>query len=471
MPKPSEIPDCPAALPDRSSGYAVEKHKITVVTPMVGGGVEGGTNEPRFPIRVTSIRGHLRHWWRLSMGRDLLTPAAMWQREEEVFGSTDFPSPLVIQILNCSTIEQFDPSNRDIVDQFGPVAYALFASIENEQLVAKEGIAFDLLLSWPGPAELNQRRKVINQQRQKADKELLPDTIAAIDDDIRTALRTWIAFGGVGGRTRRGCGSVHANDPIHGAAATPKIGARIFTGPPAPNAVQAWSESVWLYREFRQTPRGAKHQKTLPSGKRPTVPGRSHWPEADSIRQITGCSLKPSTGTPPLGVPPDVDTQDHSTPVVPASVLPSFPKATLGLPINFHFADGPGKSKGSGPRPGVPDKDPQDVQLIPLVPVGGDKREPRERMASPVITRPLWINGKWHPAFIFLAFPALDTLQVRLVGERSLASGEAVARDIPHRQIVDPSLGILKPMRGKASAIEALMEFLTKTAGFKEQSL
>jgi hypothetical protein len=150
-------------------------------------------------------------------------------------------------------------------------------------------------------------------------------------------------------------------------------------------------------------------------------------------------------------------------------VLPSFPKATLGLPINFHFADGPGRSPGTGLRPGVPDRDPQDVQLVPLIKVDENKWEPGERLASPVITRPLWMNGKWHPAFIFLESPELNALRARLIGERSMAGGGAVARDIAHTNIADPSLAILKPMRGQASAIEALTEFLTRTAGFKEQ--
>jgi len=81
------------------------------------------------------------------------------------------------------------------------------------------------------------------------------------------------------------------------------------------------------------------------------------------------------------------------------------------------------------------------------------------------------LNGTWHPAFIIFASPELNTLRVRLVGERSMAGGGTVSRDIPHRQVADPSLGIITPMRGKASALEALMEFLTETAGFEEQQL
>jgi CRISPR type III-B/RAMP module RAMP protein Cmr1 len=400
----------------------------------------------------------------------------MWQREEEIFGSTEFPSPLVIRVVSTSALEQFDPTDNNVIDKFGPVAYALFASIENQQLVAREGIVFELLLSWPNAAELNRQRRAANEQRQASSKKrgksktpLLPDTIAPIDGEIRSAVSAWTIFGGVGGRTRRGCGAlaVHSCDPALPAFDYSAIRARIFTGKPCSEAREAWAESLRLYREFRQSPRGARHKKTLPNGRVATVPGRTHWPEPDSIRQITGCSLKPPKGSPPTGVAADEDTNDHSKPLAPAAALPSFPKAILGLPMNFHFADGPGKGR-DGLRPGAADKDPQDVQLVPLVKAGENKWRPGERMASPIITRPLLIGGKWHPAFIVLATPELESLQVGLVGQKSMAGGNPVSQNVPHQQIVHPSLGAITPMRGKASAIDALIEFLTKSSGFGE---
>src|SRR5207237_162125 len=102
---------------------------IEVVTPMVGDGVTPGETDLHFPVRPTAIRGHLRHWWRLTVGR--FRRVGMWQREEEIFGSTEFPSPLTVRVSGCSQVEQFDPSDGNLVDRFGPVAYALFASIEN----------------------------------------------------------------------------------------------------------------------------------------------------------------------------------------------------------------------------------------------------------------------------------------------------------------------------------------------------
>jgi CRISPR-associated protein Cmr1 len=241
--------------------------------------------------------------------------------------------------------------------------------------------------------------------------------------------------------------------------------ARIFVGPAQSSAIEAWKKSLEAYREFRQSPRGKVHQKTIQTRNGPKtirVPGRSHWPEADSIRKITGCSLKPPKGTPPSGVPADEDTHDHSTPVVPDALLPAFPKAILGLPINFHFADGPNKGAAAA------NLDPKDVQLYPLLPTGNGRMEKAERMASPIITRPLWMNGQWHPAIIILDQRLPETMQVRLEGRNASLTGNLV-HDLPLSCAVDASLGAITPMRKKASAIEALIDFLG-TQGFTEVS-
>ena len=38
---------------------------ITVSTPMAGGGVEAGIVNEKRPVRVPSIKGHMRYWWRM----------------------------------------------------------------------------------------------------------------------------------------------------------------------------------------------------------------------------------------------------------------------------------------------------------------------------------------------------------------------------------------------------------------------
>src|SRR5439155_3502684 len=134
--------------------------------------------------------------------------------------------------------------------------------------------------------------------------------------EVESAFKAWVAFGGLGARTRRGCGAVHCETT---ASELPQLPAKVFIGTPKSNAIEAWKEAVKAYRDFRQSPRGRRHDKTINTMKGPKliqVPRRSHWPEADSIRQITECALKPSLDSPSSGIPADEDTQDHSTPVV-----------------------------------------------------------------------------------------------------------------------------------------------------------
>ena len=448
---PKQIPACPKK-PEPPSQPPTRS--IEIITPMVGGGANAGEVDSSFPVRSTSIRGHLRHWWRLCFGRSL--GAGMWQREQEIFGSTEFPSPLTVLVSNCSWIEDFDPADKKVVDQSSPIAYALFASIENGHRVAAEGVRFDLTLRVATPAELALRRAVQNEQRKQARKPLLPDGISAIDLEIDTALQAWLTFGGLGGRTRRGCGAVHSPTSTDG---LPKIPGKVFVGASKGTAVEAWKVALEAYRTFRQTPRGKKHKKTIKKqgeSKIIDVHGRSHWPEADSLRQLTGCSLKPPTGSPSSGVPIDENPHDHSAPVVPPALLPSFPKAVLGLPINFHFADGPGKR-----LPAAANKDPQDVQLYPLLSSPQGRGEKAERMASPVITRPLWLDGKWYPGVVILDIPLPDLFKVRVEGKNAVLGGH-LSHDAPLNQIVDPRLGGLTPMRGQANALDALIDYLTK---------
>lgn len=445
-----EIPDVPKGWkpPKPESGRSYE---IELITPMVGGGATAGKVDPDFPIRRTAIRGHLRHWWRLIRGHSL--GDRMWRREEEIFGSTEFPSPVTITVKALTKAEQFDPADKQKLDPFGPVAYALFASIENNHLVTREGLRFQISVQAANPADLTRRRRAQNERRTKARQPAFAPSIDSIETDIAEALSAWLKFGGIGGRTRRGCGAVHCHNY---AEIVPDLPARTFVGPAQTSALEAWKKALEAYREFRQTPRGKVHQKTIQTRNGPKtirVPGRSHWPEADSIRKITGCSLKPPTGTPASGVPADEDTRDHSTPVVPDSLLPAFPKAILGLPINFHFADGPNKGAAAVSL------DPKDVQVYPLLPTANGRMEKAERMASPIITRPLWINGKWHPAIIILDQCLPEAMQVRVEGKNASLTGNLVY-DLPLTRVVDASLGRITPMRGKSSAIESLIEFL-----------
>jgi len=452
MPKPNDISACPEPPAARSSGQVAKEYQISLITPLFGGGVEAGKADETFPIRGTSIRGHLRHWWRVTVGHRLGT--RMWPREEEIFGSTEFPSPLSVRVLEQPQIQLVEPSYGD---RFGPIAYALFSAIESQQQVIRDGTTFRLQLAWEGTQGLQSRRRAQNAQREKDGRKTLPEVVEDIGSDIESALRAWCAFGGLGARSRRGCGAVFCKEIAY---EPPRLPGKILVAASQPNALEAWKESVKAYRDFRQSPRGRIHQKAIDTRSGPRtirVPGRSHWPEADSIRKISGSALR-AAGTASSGVPADEDTRNHSVPVVPEKLLPAFPRAILGLPINFHFADGPGKN-----RPGEPNKDPQDVQLTPVIPDGTEV----DRMSSPVITRPLWHEGKWRPGVIILEQKIPKDLRLKLTGKRAQPNGDDLSHDLSLERVVNPSQAVLQPMRGHASALDALRDFL-EANGFRE---
>lgn len=79
-PKPEIATRHPNAV-GRHYSYAIE-----VITPLFGGGVEPGVNDPITLVRPSTIRGHLRFWWRATRRERFDTVAGLRQREEKIWG-------------------------------------------------------------------------------------------------------------------------------------------------------------------------------------------------------------------------------------------------------------------------------------------------------------------------------------------------------------------------------------------------
>ena len=283
---------------------------MTVATPMVGGGVEAGEIDFERPVRVSSIRGNLRYWWRM----------LNFDNEAEIWGSTNSKSKVFVEVTEFSQLRLREHSRNFDFHRYGTEAYALFAAATNGDDIAREGLKFTLKLVYP-------------KEFQK---------------DVKLAVSAWVYFGGIGARTRRGCGTLSCTEKLLSlnevlkAASGITLWRKLLRG--NPDSMLAWKEPLELYRLYRQDRNPG---------------GRSKWPEPDSIRKITG----------------DSDPR-HRTPIT--SPLPSFPRAALGLPIIFHFV-------GRG--------EPKDVQIKP---------KNSNRMSSPVITKALCENGIWYSAVIIL---------------------------------------------------------------------
>ena len=349
---------------------------ITVTTPMAGGGIIAGEIDEKRPIRVPSIRGHLRYWWRIM---NLSTPDKD-TRESKLWGSTENPGKIYVSISEQPNLHlRYSNNNFDFDNRYGPENYALFSLLPNKQNpgknIARENFAFIIKLRYP----------------------------AEFHNDIKFALSAWIYFGGIGARTRRGCGSLSCDNSNLASLN------EIITAAPyitlwrkkANDSMSAWSYAVKCYRDYRQI-------RNKGQGNRP---GRSKWPEADSLRQITKRSV-----------------DRHKNPIT--SPIPSFPRAALGLPIIFHFKDR---------------DDPKDITVTPNI-------KDSSRMASPVITKALCENNTWYSAVIILPHDDIFDVPIKLDG---------VNRDynIPSRK--GAIYKNTQPMQGKFDAISGLEEYIS----------
>jgi CRISPR-associated protein Cmr1 len=437
MPKPDEIPACPSPPAQRSSGRMTKEYQVSLVTPLFGGGVEAGAPDESLPIRGTSIRGQLQFWWRATRGSAFATYEELFCRHAKIWGKTDRASPVEVNIRDVTASSatpcakyasnsadgklqlrwerSFDRSNREL-------PYALF----------------------PFQGQLSGDRRTIREAPKKfvntASFSLRLQYPAEIQEDIETAVWAWANFGGLGARTRRGCGALLCKEFAPNGISDldrwfknasfnfggdvrdwPTIAASILVGDQEMAPIDAWKKVVGLLQSFRQGPGIGRNL-----GTQQNRPGRSRWPEPETIRRVTG--RRSSQHARLAHVPDD-----------------AFPRAEFGLPIVFHF-------QGNE----VPD--------TVLYPSGGPDGEPRERMASPLILKPLALaDGKAVPFIMRLATPPLTGVDLKQ-GSNSLnlpgtttvrASRLATYRDSP---LAGSDTG---------SAVEAFLAY-ARTNGFRE---
>jgi CRISPR-associated protein Cmr1 len=75
-----------------------ETREYELITPLFGGGTETQKADPVSVIRVPSIRGQLRFWWRATRGGQFKTTAEMKKAEDLIWGSTENPSAVIIEL-------------------------------------------------------------------------------------------------------------------------------------------------------------------------------------------------------------------------------------------------------------------------------------------------------------------------------------------------------------------------------------
>ena len=435
------IPDLPRdwkpPQPDSGRSYEIE-----LITPLFGGGVETRVNDPSFPIRATSIRGQLQFWWRATVGAQYATRQELRAAQSAIWGDTTQASRVQVRVETVSfdnpkPCATFERDNRD---------GSRFRSMPTWNAPFNNSALPYALFPFQG--QLANGRTQIEVQPasclHKASFKLTLICHKSLDfaKQVEPALWAWVNFGGLGSRTRRGCGAIvckslvpknldeliaklktFLQEPNAQVREWPTLAAAFLVGKEQNQSLDAWNEVIDRFRHFRQGVGLGRNP-----GEKPNRPGRSRWPEPETIRCITQQRLAKHSRLP--HIPED-----------------AFPRAELGLPIVFHFQE---------------QGDPSDTVLYPANDSEGKKRE---RMASPLILKPLALaNGKFVPLIVRLNTLALNGVDLRR-GEQSL--------QLPQTTVIrDPKLATYRdsPMQNRSpngSAIEAFIAY-AKSQGFTE---
>ena len=167
---------------------------IKVITPMFGGSATAGKADPLQPITAKSIRGHLRFWWRACNAGRYASSDEMFKVEEKLWGSMPKcqnnriiggPSGIDVQveITNRCTLGNYQQYNSPIFK------YVLFPfSPEGDTNQFLEGVSFRLICT--------------------AAPHVSTEEFEVFKKELESAVWAWVNFGGIGARTRRGCGSL-----------------------------------------------------------------------------------------------------------------------------------------------------------------------------------------------------------------------------------------------------------------------
>lgn len=405
---------------------------------MFGGGVETRVNDPSFPIRPTAIRGQLQFWWRATVGAQYANRQELRAAQSAVWGDTKQASRVqvrvdVLKVGPPTPCARFERDHRD---------NSLYRSMPTWNAPFNNTALPYALFPFQGQLT-NGRRQVEIEPASCIHKSTFRLIVVCHKDidfakQVEPALWAWVNFGGLGSRTRRGCGAIKCptlmpkdrNDLIerlknHLSQAAvkewPILAEIILVGGETDTSLEAWDKVVRLLREFRQGVNVGRNPG------QPNRPGRSRWPEPETIRRVTRRR----------------HSQHERMSNVPDN---SFPRAELGLPIVFHFKD---------------QSEPPDTVLYPAD--GPEGR--RERMASPLILKPLALqNGKYVPLIVRLKTHLLEAVDLRQ-GEQSLL--------LPNPTLIRGSnLASYpnSPMQNRSpngSAVEAFLAF-ARAQGFTE---
>jgi CRISPR-associated protein Cmr1 len=430
---------------------------LKTITPLFGGSGKAGEVDKKNPIRAASIKGHLRFWWRATTGASFTDLKTLQDKEDALFGKAvnteDEGHESNVDVVGNALRVRVVVTNKGTEQKCGEFDYPREhdGSIKIDKYTQLPTDRYKAIpdfvcinphdsrdkRTWPGYAlqpfqgQLKQGGREIEREPSVALLNVRFQIILNYPQEHQTqieqAIAAWIFFGGVGARSRRGCGSIALDRSVLPSISTPnestlgiedndlltKTPARYYIGNETENALIAWETAVNIYKDFRQ--------KAGPENR--GVPGLSCWPEPHSIRRI---SRRSSQGH----EPPHRDREG------------AFPRADLGLPIIFQF-------KQQDERNG----DPHQHTLE-------GRESGQTRFASPVITKAHQLpNGKFVPMIAIL-----DSPRVWALGNLSLSG-----TPITPQQVQDTACPPMSEV-GKTDIRDGLIEY-AKRRGLREFSL
>lgn len=453
MRKLPSLPQESKSLPTTTkTAYPVSKYKVHVVTPMFGGGVQAGIIDTKNPIRSSAIRGQLRFWWRATRGAAFQNAYDLRKREIEIFGDTEHPSPIKIWVENVTN--RIPKSYTLQKGTRPPYPAYLFQQKKGHTISYLENNSFVLCLQI---AVLRQ-----DQKEQDLYKEL--------QNDINAALWAWINFGGIGSRTRRGCGSLYCSSfspkptinsedlliawikeklddfhcPLHDAdpekewpTLSLKFKSTSYTKEISNTKGNGiWRDTIEVYRRFRQKKVSSDNPQ-----------GRSAWVEPDVLRKLTGMKE---------------EDHKHPYPKSKSKDLVAFPRVQFGMPIITHFR----QELDLPPRIFFSDQgEPYDTQLVP---------KDKNRLSSPVILKSIAVGPKQgFGVIIVLHQPQIEEVELSIIEpvvknntqyqhlktvKSKLRKVRIMEREIYPKVSEHPTINYLEnPMNGYSSAIEAFL--------------
>lgn len=389
-------------------------YPITIVTPMFGGGYEAGKIDEKRLVRESTIRGQLRFWWRATRGAAFANAYELRKREAEIFGDTSRPSNVKVrvEVLSASEAATYTPRNKG-----NSIPSYLFQQSKDDknkdvplQYISK--CTFRLYLQWSVEAKHLEKTQ--------------PSNFEELNRDMRAALWGWINFGGIGSRTRRGCGSLYCKEfspsrndcnessflrwldrcikayrlilpAENGDREWPTLNPNMLLQFDSKKNNFMWSLVIGQYKKFRRSAPETTYYDNK-KGRTLLKIGRSYWPEADSIRKTLDMAHTKH------------DTPTHFFRSNPKEEVTAFPRAELGMPIIFQFKEvrEPIEKyiKGRVLKKSK-HEEPYKTQLTPAN---------KQRLASPLILKPLAFSKERGVGLIaVLNHPPIENLDLQLL--------------------------------------------------------